>query len=185
MFDLVTEHSGKNRKASMENSVKLYALPYSNVKTYWLAALFVTGNIVLPQLCHLLPQGGAVWLPIYFFTLVGSYKYGWKVGLLTAALSPLLNSLLFGMPPVAVLPVVLFKSVALAVMAGFSAARFHKATLATIAFAVLGSQFVGILFEWMLLKDMYMALQDFRIGFPGILMQIFGGYLLINHLIKK
>ena len=85
-------------------TVKLYSLDYSNVKTYLIAALFIAGNMALPQLFHLIPQGGITWLPIYFFTLIGAYKFGWKVGLLTAVLSPIANSLLFGMPLPAVLP---------------------------------------------------------------------------------
>ena len=55
-------------------SVTLYSLEYKEAKTYLYAALFVAGNIVLPQVCHLLPAGGPTWLPIYFFTLVGGYK---------------------------------------------------------------------------------------------------------------
>ena len=79
-------------------TIRLYSLDYSNVKTYFAAALFILGNLVLPQLCHLIPQGGLTLLPIYFFTLIAAYKYGWKVGLLTAVFSPVLNHLLFGMP---------------------------------------------------------------------------------------
>ena len=96
-------------------AVKLYSTGYREAKTYLAAALFVAGNIVLPQICHLVPQGGLRWLPIYFFTLVGAYKYGWRVGLLTALLSPVVNSALFGMPAAAMLPVILLKSVLLAV----------------------------------------------------------------------
>lgn len=40
-----------------------------------------------------------MFLPIYFFTLVAAFRCGWKVGLLTAVLSPVVNCLLFGMPP--------------------------------------------------------------------------------------
>lgn len=58
----------------METTVKLYSLPYNNVKTYLTALLFIAGNLVLPQLFHLIPQGGTTWLPIYFFTLVGAYN---------------------------------------------------------------------------------------------------------------
>ena len=87
-------------------TVKLYSLHYSNVKTYWAASLFIIGNILFPKLFHLIPQGGITWLPIYFFTLIGAYKYGWKVGLLTAVLSPAINSLLFSMPAPATLPVI-------------------------------------------------------------------------------
>ena len=78
----------------MENrTVKLYALDYSNVRTYLIAAIFIVANLVLPQLFHLVPQGGITWPPIYLFTLIGAYKFGWKVGLLTAVLSPVINSL--------------------------------------------------------------------------------------------
>lgn len=66
----------------METSAKLYSLNYSNVKTYLFALLFVAGNIALPQLCHLVPYGGPTLLPIYFFTLIAAYKYGFRVGLL-------------------------------------------------------------------------------------------------------
>lgn len=102
-------------------TVKLYSLDYSNARTYLAALLFVFGNIALPQAFHLMPQGGITWLPIYFFTLIGAYKYGWKVGLLTAVASPLINSWLFGMPLPIALPAILLKSVLLAVAAGVAA----------------------------------------------------------------
>ena len=63
----------------METSAKLYSLPFGNVKTYLFALLFVAGNIALPQLCHLVPAGGPTLLPIYFFTLIAAYKYGFKI----------------------------------------------------------------------------------------------------------
>lgn len=78
----------------METSAKLYSLNYSNVRTYLFALLFVAGNIALPQICHLVPYGGPTLLPIYFFTLIAAYKYGFRVGLLTAILSPVINHLL-------------------------------------------------------------------------------------------
>ena len=65
----------------METSAKLYSLSFSNVKTYLFAFLFVAGNIALPQLCHLVPMGGPTLLPIYFFTLIAAYKFGFRVGL--------------------------------------------------------------------------------------------------------
>ena len=97
-------------------SIKLYALNFTQAKTYIVATLFILGNIALPQLCHLVPRGGMILLPIYFFTLIGAYKYGWKVGLLTAVLSPVINHLLFGMPAAAVLAPILVKSTILAVI---------------------------------------------------------------------
>ena len=176
-------------------AVKLYSLDYRDAKTYLAAALFVAGNIVLPQICHLVPQGGLRWLPIYFFTLVGAYKYGWRVGLLTAVLSPLVNSALFGMPAAAALPAILLKSVLLAAAAGFAARRFGRATLPLLAAlatlvvllagVVLFYQTAGTLGEWAFTGSAAAAVQDFRIGIPGMLAQAAGGYLIINYLLRK
>ena len=84
--------------------VKLHSLGYDQAKTYWIAALFVAGNVLLPQWCHLVPQGGVRWLPIYFFTLIAAYKYGWRAGMLTAVASRLMYSAQCGMPVADTLP---------------------------------------------------------------------------------
>ncbi len=168
----------------METTVKLYSLSYKEVKTYLFALLFIVGNIALPQICHLIPGGGLTWLPIYFFTLIAAYKYGLRVGLLTALLSPLLNSALFGMPPVAVLPAILIKSTLLAGAAAYAAHRFEKVSLLAIVGVVLAYQVIGTLIEWAVVQDFAVAIQDFQIGIPGMLVQIFGGYVVLRVIAK-
>lgn len=167
------------------SSIKLYSLNYNEAKTYIVAMLFIAGNIVLPQICHLMPQGGMIWLPIYFFTLIGAYKYGWKVGLLTALLSPLCNHLLFGMPAMAVLAPILVKSTILAVSAGYMASRTQKVTIMLLAAVVLSYQLLGGVFEWAWTGSLAAALQDFRLGIPGMLTQIVGGYMFIKYILKR
>lgn len=169
----------------METTVKFYSLSYSNARTYLVSSLFILGNLVLPQLFHLVPQGGVTWLPIYFFTLIGSYKYGWKAGLLTAVASPLVNSLLFGMPGATALPGILLKSILLAAVASYAASRWHRISLSLLWAVVLFYQAVGTLGEWLMGDSFYEAVQDFRVGVPGMLTQIFGGYLFIKYLIRK
>ncbi len=166
-------------------TVKLHALRYRNARTYLAAALFAAGNVALPQLCHTMHLGGPTWLPIYFFTLVGSYKYGWRVGLLTALASPLLSAALSGMPTATALPVVLLKSLLLAAAAGFAAARFRRASLPLLAAVVLFYQAAGTLCEWALTGSLSAAVQDLRMGLPGMLLQIAGGWLFINRIIRK
>lgn len=161
-------------------AISLYQLGYSELKTYLMAVLFVIGNIVLPQLCHLIPHGGLIFLPIYFFTLFGAYKYGYTVGLLTAIASPIVNNLMFGMPPTAMLAPILTKSVILAIAAAFVAQRFHKATIPFIALAVIASQILGSLMEWGITGSMAAALQDVSLGVPGILLQIIGVWALLK-----
>ena len=169
----------------MNNTVNIYSLSYSNVKTYWFAVLFVIGNIVLPQICHFVPDGGFIFLPIYFFTLIGAYKYGWKVGLLTALASPLVNHFLFGMPPVSVLPSILIKSVILAFAASFIANKFRTVTLFHLLTVVLLYQIAGSILESGIIGSLAKGFQDFTIGIPGMLLQIFGGYAFIKYALKK
>lgn len=169
----------------METTVKLYSTSYGETRTYLLAALFVIGNIALPQLCHTVPRGGLIFLPIYFFTLIGAYKYGWRVGLLTALLSPTVNHVLFGMPPAPALLPIVVKSVTLALSAAFVARRAGTVSLLSIAAVVALYQLVGSLFEFALTGSLAAAMQDVRIGLPGIALQIFGGYAVIRYLMKK
>ena len=168
----------------MNSTVKLYAFDYRELRTYLATALFVIGNIVLPQLCHLIPQGGFMLLPIYFFTLIAAYKYGRSVGLLAAVLSPVVNSMLFGMPAVAVLPSILVKSVLLALIASAVARRTQTVSLLWLAVAVLAYQVAGSLIESLWLGDFATGFQDFTIGLPGMALQVVGGYLVIKHLLK-
>ena len=39
-------------------TAKLYSLEYNNARTYGFSALFIAGNILLPQLCHTIHLGG-------------------------------------------------------------------------------------------------------------------------------
>lgn len=168
----------------METTAKLYSLNLSNSKTYLFTLLFVVGNLALPQLCHLTPYGGPTLLPVYFFTLIASYKYGLRVGLLTALFSPIANSLLFGMPPIAVLPIILIKSGLLALTAAIAAHYSKKISLGAIFFAILGYQLIGTAIEWAIVGNFYDAAQDFRMGIPGMLIQLFGGYALLKAIAK-
>ncbi len=168
----------------MEKSVKLYSLNLAQGRAWLAAAIFVTGNIALPQLVHLLPQGGLVLLPIYFFTLIAAYKYGLWVGLATAIFSPVVNHLLFGMPPEGALAVILIKSVMLAVAASLAAKWTGRVSLVAIVCAVLAYQIVGTAAEWALNGSLVGAMQDFRLGLPGMLFQIFGGWLILRALQK-
>lgn len=170
----------------MQKEVRVYSLPFTAVKTYLTALLFVMGNVVLPQLCHLVPQGGMIFLPIYFFTLIGAYKFGWRVGVLTALFSPLVNSVLFGMPAVALLPVILVKSTLLALAAAWVASRLRAWNLfLQLVLVVLAYQLLGGLFEWAWTGSLASALQDWRLGMPGMCLQIIGGYLFVKYTLTK
>lgn len=155
-------------------------LSVKELRTWIFATLFIIGNLLLPQLCHFVPNGGLIFLPIYFFTLIAAYKFGLKVGLLTAILSPLVNNLLFGMPVVAMLPVILTKSVLLVVVASLVANRSKSVSLLLLALVVLAYQVLGGMVEGVLAQNLLAGVQDFRMGFPGLLVQVLGGWMALK-----
>jgi hypothetical protein len=155
------------------------------IKLYLFSLLFISGNIILPQLAHLVPQGGLIFLPIYFFTLIAAYKFGLKAGLLTAVFSPLVNHLLFGMPALEMLPIILVKSGLLAFAAATIASKSKSISLLLIAIAILSYQIVGGMAEWAITGSFNAAIQDFTIGFPGMLIQLFCGWGLLKLLAKN
>ena len=169
----------------MDTTIKLYALSYKQAKTYIITLLFIAGNILLPMLFHAVPQGGKIFLPIYFFTFLGAYKYGLKPALLIAVFSPVVNHFLTGMPPVTSLPDILVKSCLLAFAAAFAAKRYQKLSIPILTGVVVFYQLVGTIFEWIFSGSIYLATQDLRLAIPGMLIQVFGVYLLLKYVLNK
>ncbi|MEE0805311.1 MAG: ECF transporter S component [Prevotellamassilia sp.] len=152
----------------MEYTSRAAALTLDNWRTYLFATLFTAGNIALPQLCHLVPQGGLLFQPIYLFTVIAACRWGWRVALLTALVSPLLNTLWFGMPSVAMLPVVLLKSVVLALGVSWAMmSKVRKPLLVAVLF-IIGAQLLGAVAEWALLS----SATTLWLCLPGVVLQV-------------
>jgi len=141
--------------------------------------LFVGGNLFFPWLVHKYPLGGPKFLPIYFFVLIGAYKFGWKVGLLTAILSPLANYFLTGMPPASMLATIFVKGTAMALIASMIANKTKKLSFANLAIIITGYQGIGMVFEGIYTQSIQKAFQDVIIGYPGLLIQFLLGYLIL------
>jgi hypothetical protein len=168
----------------MDTAVKLHSLSYKQAKTYVITLLFIAGNILLPMLCHAIPQGGRIFLPIYFFTFLGAYKYGLKPALLIAVLSPIISHFLTGMPAAASLPDILTKSILLAIAAAYAAKHYQKISIPIFAGVVLFYQLVGSTVDWILSGSIYLATQDLRLAIPGMMIQIVGVYGILKLMAK-
>ena len=150
-------------------------------RTYIFAAIFVAGNIIAPQLAHMIPGGGPMLLPIYFFTLIAAYRFGLMAGLVTAVVSPLANHLLFGMPSEAMLAIIFTKSILLALFAGYAGHFTRNAVrLWHLAAVVIAYQAVAMPFEAMITGSWAMAIQDIRVGWIGLLIQVVGGFVALR-----
>lgn len=165
----------------METSARLYTFNYDEARTYLWAAVFVACNMILPHVFHLIPQGGIIFAPLSLVILAGSYKLGWRVGLLAALASPLFNHLVTGMPAWDVMYVMTLKLAALALIAGLTAQYFKKVSIILLVGVVLASLLIGGLAELALTGGVAATVQDFTIGWPGLLLQIAGTYLICKY----
>ena len=164
----------------METNIKLYSLTYSEIRTYLMAALFVVCNIVLPQLFHLIPQGGILFSPLSLVIMAGAYKFGWRAALLAAVASPIVNHLLFGMPAAGVMTLMAVKLSLLAVVAGLAAHYFKRVSLLVLIGVVLVTKALGFLAEYVMTGGVAATVQDFTVGWPGLLLMVFGTYALLK-----
>ena len=165
----------------METNVRLYAFNYDEAKTYLWAMVFVACNLVLPQVFHLIPQGGVIFSPLSLVILAGAYKFGWKTGLLAALASPLVNHAITGLPAWEVMPVMTLKLAVLALVAGLAAQRFKTVSLPLLIGVILVSMAIGCLGEFILTGGIAATIADFTIGWPGLLLQVFGAWLILKY----
>ena len=162
-------------------TVRLYTLNYDEARTYLWAAVFVACNLLLPQVFHLIPQGGIIFSPLSLVILAGAYKFGWKTGLLAALLSPVVNHVLTGMPATEMLPVMTMKLAVLAMVAGLAAQGFKTVSLPLLIGVVLVCKAIEALGELALTGGIAATIADFTIGWPGLLLQVVGTWLILKY----
>jgi len=154
-------------------------LQLKKVRLYLMVLLFSAGNIILPYICHTIPDGGKILLPLFFFTLISSYKFGIKAGLLTAIISPMLNNLLFGNPPSVMLFDIISKSVLLAFVASYISKKTQKISLFSLAAVVISYQLAGGLAQWIITRSIQNTYSSFMIGIPGMVIQVILGFAIL------
>lgn len=72
-------------------------------------ALFISLGIIMPLAFHSVPNAGRIFLPMHIPVLLCGIICGFPLGTVCGILTPLLSSLLTGMPPMAMLPSMLFE----------------------------------------------------------------------------
>lgn len=143
-------------------------------RTYGLSALFVAGNTLLPLVFHLVPNGGQMFLPIFFFTLLGAWRYGLTVGLMAGLFSPLFSHLVMGMPSTAMLAPVAAQSIITAVLAALVARRVEKTTIAAVATVAVASMVLGLAVERLMVDTGTPMATAFVTAVPGMALQTLG-----------
>ena len=71
----------------------------NKTKNIVLSSLFLALAMILPFLTGQIPEIGSMLCPLHIPALLTGYFCGWQYGLIVGAMSPLLRSILFSMPP--------------------------------------------------------------------------------------
>lgn len=71
------------------------------------AGLLTAIGVILPMAFHSIPNAGAIFLPMHIPVLLCGMIVGYKYGLLCGLLTPIVSYLLTGMPPGAILPIMI------------------------------------------------------------------------------
>lgn len=149
------------------------SLLFSNLKLYLITSILLICSITFPALLHSFGINGQIFLPIYFFSLLGGITYGWRCGLIMGLLSPIISFLFSNMPVLNILPFVIIKSLLIGYVSGL---LFEKYKIKNIFLIVLESifltQFIGFILIFSLTSNINLALMDIKIGYTGILLQI-------------
>ena len=114
------------------------------VKPMVLTALFIALGVVVPLLFHSVPNAGRVFLPMHIPILLCGMICGFPYGAVCGLLTPLMSSLLTGMPPVAMLPSMLCELVVYGTVAALLMRYLPvKAIYAKTYFSLIGAMLAG------------------------------------------
>lgn len=91
-----------------------------------LSGLFIALGMVLPFLTGQIPDIGKMLLPMHIPVLLCGYVCGWQFGLFVGFITPLLRSMVFGMPPLLSAVAMAFELAAYGFTAGILYKVFEK-----------------------------------------------------------
>lgn len=114
-----------------------------------LAGLMVTMGVVLPMAFHMVGLG-STFLPMHLPVLLAGFILDTPYALFAGAATPLVSSLLTGMPPLfPVMPYMVFELAAYAGMASIMSSKKHNVYLSLLA-SMLAGRIVAGLAVWLL-----------------------------------
>ncbi|SHH49547.1 ECF transporter S component [Tepidibacter thalassicus] len=158
-----------------------------------LGGFFVALGVIIPMLFHMVKLGGPIFLPMHIPVLLAGLLLGGEYGLIVGFLTPIISSVLTGMPPM--MPVLPIMTVELAVYGLISGLLFNKFNFNVIISLIISmicgriGAFIVVyimanMFGFAKLNPVMWLKGGIITGIPGIAIQIIFIPLLVN-LINK
>ena len=160
----------------------MYRFTMTRTKRLILASLCVALGIVLPLAFHSVANAGSIFLPMHIPVLLCGLICGWPFGFACGILTPLLSSLITGMPSIAFLPSMLCELAVYGLVSGLlmRAIKTDKLVLdlylSLIAAMLTGRLVFGLLNALLFRAGQYSlpvwTTAAFVTALPGILIQL-------------
>lgn len=144
-------------------------------------AVFLALGILFPMLFHLLGLPGQVLLPMHVPIFLGALTLGPISGFIVGILTPILSSLLTGMPPmIPMVPIMVFELAAYGFFAGFLYEKYPKNVFIPLITAMIIGRIVAGITAWSVFNIFNMdeiniltyISSSFVKGLPGIIMSL-------------
>lgn len=145
-------------------------LTFSEAKCYIFSAVFMASAVFFPWLAHQFHIAGPTYLPMHFFVMIAGFLFGWRVGIMTGVLSPMLSYGMTRMPPIGILSETMLE---LAVY-GFAVGVLREKNF-NILTALLSAMILGRLARLAFVLGLGLKtnpIRYFQMSWPGILLQI-------------
>jgi uncharacterized membrane protein len=151
------------------------------VRTLTTTGLLLAVGVLLPMVFHSLfgAASGRTFLPMHYAVLLGGLLLGPVAGAFLGIATPLLSTIMTGMPPVATLPPMVGELAVYGLIAGFARRRWRLAPLCSLLLAMAAGRIalglaVALLGPSIGLKAEPVAYVHAGIvtGLPGIAMQV-------------
>lgn len=158
----------------MKNIAKAEALKLSKTKEIIFSFVFTTLAVYTPTLIHYFAgiDGGRTFLPMPFFVLLAGLMLGWRAGLATALMSPIVSYLISGMPLMNILPFITLQLVAYGVVVGIIKEKYNAVISVTVAI-IAGWLAIGIsLLLFSKMNALNYVAQGLKMGIWGIAIQL-------------
>ena len=121
-------------------------LRYTDIRSYFLTALFVSFGIAVPWGFHQFQLAGATYLPMHIFVLAGGLAFGWRAVLVIGLLSPLASYAVSGMPGTVILPQVTGELAAYGLIAGWLVEKYRRPVVWSLLGAMIGGRLALLVF---------------------------------------
>ena len=118
----------------------LMTLKYTDIRSYVLTAVFVTLAVSVPWVFHQFHLAGATFLPMHIFVLIAGLLFGWRAGLITGLLTPLVSHFISGMPVLNVLPQIVIELSAYGIIAGILRQKYNLRPIWALLGAIVGGR---------------------------------------------